>query len=282
MTRDLRFGLNLIGQGDLGEVRDQVKWADDHGVDVVVVPDHLGVGAPIPMMLAAAQVSPTIRVGTFVLSTPFYNPHLLARDFATVDRQTEGRIEIGLGAGYVEQEFAAAGIPFPSAGARVDNVTSTLSALRNLLTSDTHWPRPLQSPPPLLVAGTGDRILKAGAQHADIIAISDAPSYERLAERVGYVRTHAGERFPGIELNLGFFDIAIGRDPDLGLARVYRPGETDVQILASPTFLHGPKTQVVERLVQFREELGISYFTYIGANPAAAADFATLIAEIRR
>ncbi len=86
-----RFGTNLISHGDPVQIREQVRQAEDCGVDVVVVPDHLGVGAPFPVMLAAASASTSIRVGSFVLTTGFYSPRLLARDIATIDRLTGGR-----------------------------------------------------------------------------------------------------------------------------------------------------------------------------------------------
>ncbi|WP_234796916.1 TIGR03621 family F420-dependent LLM class oxidoreductase [Mycobacteroides chelonae] len=276
-----RFGTNLISHGDPLQIREQVRQAEDCGVDVVVVPDHLGVGAPFPVMLAAASASTSIRVGSFVLTTGFYSPRLLARDIATIDRLTGGRVEIGLGAGYVEQEYEAAGVPFLSPAGRVQQLADALGALRGLLSSPQHWPRPVQVPVPIMIAGKGDKILKLAAQQADIVAISDAKTNADLAERAAYVLAAAGQRTDTPELNLGIFDVAIDRAPDLGLMRVYRPHDSDEQLLASPTLLHGSKGALIERIIAFREELGISYLTYMGVDPRGLKDFHALIAALR-
>ncbi|WP_286151220.1 MULTISPECIES: TIGR03621 family F420-dependent LLM class oxidoreductase [unclassified Mycobacterium] len=275
-----RFGTNLISHGDIGQIRDQVRQAEDCGVDVIVVPDHLGVGAPFPVMLAAASVSTTVRVGSFVLTTGFYSSRLLARDIATADRLTDGRVEIGLGAGYVQQEYEAAGVPFLSPAARVQQLADAVGALRGLLSSPHHWPRPVQSPVPIMIAGKGDKILKLAAQQADIIAISDAKTRADLAERAAYVLAAAGHRADSPELNLGIFDVAIDRSPDLGLMRVYRPHDSDDELLASPTLLHGSKGELIEQILALREELGISYLTYMGVDPRGLKDFHSLIAAL--
>ncbi|WP_236737523.1 TIGR03621 family F420-dependent LLM class oxidoreductase [Mycobacteroides franklinii] len=276
-----RFGTNLISHGDPVQIRDQVRRAEDCGVDVVVVPDHLGVGAPFPVMLAAASVSTNIRVGSFVLTTGFYSPRLLARDIATCDRLTDGRIEIGLGAGYVQQEYEAAGVPFLSPAGRVRQLADAVDALRGLLSSSDHWPRPVQSPVPIMIAGKGDKILKLAAQQADIVAISDARTRAELAERAAYVRNAAAQHADTPELNLGIFDVAIDRAPDLGLMRVYRPGDSDEELRASPTLLHGSRGELVEQIISLREELGISYLTYMGADPRGLKDFHALIAALK-
>ncbi|MFA4085179.1 LLM class flavin-dependent oxidoreductase [Mycobacteroides salmoniphilum] len=93
----------------------------------------------------------------------FYSPRLLARDIATVDRLTDGRVEIGLGAGYVQQEYEAARVPFLSAAGRVQQLADAVGAVRDLLSSSHHWPRPIQSTVPIMIAGKGDKILKIAA-----------------------------------------------------------------------------------------------------------------------
>ncbi len=232
-------------------------------------------------MLAAASVSTSVRVGSFVLTTGFYSPRLLARDIATVDRLTDGRVEIGLGAGYVQQEFEAAGVPFLSPAGRVRQLADAVTALRGLLNSRDHWPRPVQSPVPIMIAGKGDKILKLAAQEADIVAISDAKTLAELAERAAYVRDAAGQRVDMPELNLGIFDVAIDRTPDLGLMRVYRPSDSDDQLLASPTLLHGSKNELIEQILELREATGISYLTYMGVDARGLNDFHALIAALR-
>mgnify|MGYP002654094217 CR=1 FL=1 len=99
------------------------------GFDVIGVPDHLGMLAPFPAMMLAAEATERVRLNTFVLNAPFYSPALLARDLATVDQLSGGRLEIGLGAGYVKAEFDAAGIPFGRPGQRVDHLEEVVDHL---------------------------------------------------------------------------------------------------------------------------------------------------------
>src|SRR5690606_35169848 len=96
----------------------------------VCVPDHLGIFAPFPALAVAAQATNRVRLGTFVLNAAFYNPVLLARDAASTDQLSDGRLELGLGTGYAKAEFDAAGIPFPGPGARVDHLRHTVTELR--------------------------------------------------------------------------------------------------------------------------------------------------------
>ncbi len=121
MAREFRFGIGLRTIGSAQRLRDRVRQFADLGYDVVHFPDHLGAPAPLPAMVAAAEAAPGIRVGTYVLNAAFYRPALLARDIGDVNLLCGGRLEAGLGTGYVREEFEAAGIPYPSAGERVEH-----------------------------------------------------------------------------------------------------------------------------------------------------------------
>ena len=114
-TRPTRFGLGLGFVGSVAETVEKAKRAADVGFDVVMVGDHLGDSGPLPTLVAIADAVPSIRISTLVINAPLYRPALLARDLATVDAASGGRLEIGLGSGYVEGDFAGAGVPFPSA-----------------------------------------------------------------------------------------------------------------------------------------------------------------------
>src|SRR4051794_9272258 len=107
-----RFGVNVMAPGSRSEWVSRAHRAEMLGYDVFAVPDNLGMPAPFPTLLLAAEATERIRLGTFVLKTPFYNPVLLARDVAALDQFSGGRVELGLGAGYAKDEFDAAGIPF--------------------------------------------------------------------------------------------------------------------------------------------------------------------------
>jgi alkanesulfonate monooxygenase SsuD/methylene tetrahydromethanopterin reductase-like flavin-dependent oxidoreductase (luciferase family) len=110
--------------------------------------------APFPSLVAAAQVTTRPRLGTLVLNAGFYKPALLARDVASTDQLVNGRLEVGLGAGYAQKEYEAAELPFPSAGQRIDYLEHTVVELRRLLADDDHRPSGTQHPtPPLMIAG---------------------------------------------------------------------------------------------------------------------------------
>ena len=280
-TRDFRFGVNLLGRGGADEFLAQVREAERCGVDVILLPDHLELGAPFPMLAATAAAAPTVRVGTFVLNAGFYRPALLAREVASIDELSGGRFEIGIGAGYVESEFAAAGLSFGTPGERVQHLRETVLALKDLLGSDDHEPPSVQRPPPVMIAGAGDKILTFAAQHADIVALAVVADDEALAERVDFIRSVAGDRFDQLELNLIILDLAIDRDPDLDVLRSHRPTDTDTELLALPNGLRGSHAEVVARIRELRDRFGISYLTPIDPPAADLQAYGRVIAELR-
>jgi probable F420-dependent oxidoreductase len=112
-SRPFRFGVTLLSTGSRSEWQAKARQVQELGYDVLQVPDHLGMPAPFPALVSAAEMTSTLRLGTFVLNTGFYHPAVLARDVAETDQLTDGRLELGLGTGYAEAEFEAAGLPFP-------------------------------------------------------------------------------------------------------------------------------------------------------------------------
>jgi probable F420-dependent oxidoreductase len=280
-ARDFRFGVNLLARGTAEDFLDQVRHAERCGVDVVLLPDHLELGAPFPMLVAAAAAAPSVRIGNFVLNAGFYRPALLARDIAGIDQLSGGRFEIGLGAGYVEWEFEAAGIPFGTAGERVRHLRDMVIALRELLVDSDHVPPPVQTPPPIMIAGTGDKVLRLAAEHADIVALAALADDDALAERVEYVRTHAGSRFEHLEINLIIFDLAIDREPDLETLRGHRPDATDTELLRLPNALYGSHDEVVARIRELRDRFGVTYLTPIEPSAADLDAYGRVIAELK-
>src|SRR3954466_952198 len=151
MSRSFRFGVNLVTPASAEEWRAKCRRAEELGYDVILVPDHLGMVAPFPALVAAATVTERPRLGTFVLNAGFWNPALLAREVATTDALTGGRLELGLGTGYVQAEHDTAGLPYGSPGERVDHLVRTVAELERLLGSPEHQPRPAQPRVPLLI-----------------------------------------------------------------------------------------------------------------------------------
>lgn len=277
MVRDFRFGIGVRSVKSAQKLRDTVKRFEDLGFDVLHVPDHLGrfgIPAPFPTMVAAAEYAKTMRVGTFVINAAFYKPAILARDAIAVDVLSEGRLDLGLGTGYVREEFEAAEMPYPSAGERVDHLRHTTTYLKE--TAPTI---------PILIAGNGDRVLRIAAQHADIIGLTgggvpEYPGHDPLAERIEFVRNAAGERFADLELNIAITGVPTDSSgiPDLALTRGYAPDATEEQLLALPTVLTGTPRDIADTLRARRDNYGITYFT---VQDYHAEYFAKVIAELR-
>ena len=270
-SRNFRFGIGLRSIKSPDRLREKVRKFEDLGFDVIHFPDHIGAPAPFPAMVAAAAAARTIRVGTFVLNAAFYSPALLARDAVDTDLLSDGRLELGLGTGYVREEFEAAEIPYPSAGERVAHLRHTTTYLKDVAPSI-----------PLLIAGNGDKVLTIAAQHADIIGLTgggipEHPGDDPLAERVDFVRAAAGDRIDDLELNLAVTAVPTDSSgiPDLTLTRAYFPDATDDQLSAMPTVLSGSPAEMADTLRAQREHYGITYFTvqdYHGANFAHVID----------
>ncbi|TVT35201.1 TIGR03621 family F420-dependent LLM class oxidoreductase [Amycolatopsis rhizosphaerae] len=261
--KDFRFGVNILAAGSRPEWQDTARRVEDLGYDVLLVPDHLGMPAPFPALMSAAEVTTRPRLGTLVLNAGFYKPALLARDVAAVDELSDGRFELGLGAGYVAEEFAAAELPFPSARQRIDHLEHTTVEVNRLLGEAGRRV-------PVMIAGQGDRVLGMAARHADIVAIAGvrtAPSggVEPLTDRIEVVRKAAGDRFDRLELSLLISAVHLdGEELDLSMTRRFYPALSDEELLALPGVLHGSAQQIAETLHEYRETYGITYLTAIG------------------
>ncbi|MEU2713126.1 LLM class F420-dependent oxidoreductase [Streptomyces sp. NPDC007205] len=276
MPRPFRFGVNLLTPAPAAEWRAKCRRAEELGYDVILVPDHLGMVAPFPALVAAAEATERPRLGTFVLNAGFWNPALLAREVATTDALTGGRLELGLGTGYVPAEHEAAGLPYGSPGERVDHLRRTVAELDRLLGSPEHQPRPARPRVPLLIGANGDRMLRLAAEHADIAAFTGARpgrtpggleplTAEELDERVARYRSVAAGRAQEAELNLLLQLVAVTDDPGPVLKPLLeRQSQLTLDdALALPIVLAGPLEDVVERVRAQRERFGFSYLTVL-------------------
>lgn len=279
MPRPFRFGVNLLSPTSAAEWRAKCRRAEQLGYDVILVPDHLGMPAPFPSLVAAAEATERPRLGTFVLNAGFWNPTLLARDVATTDALTGGRLELGLGTGYVQAEHDKAGLPWGSPRERVDHLLRTIEELDRLLGSDEHEPRPAQGPRvPLLIGANGDRMLRITAEHADIAAFTGARTVaggslepltaEELDERVARYREFAAGRKEPAELNLLIQIVEITEDRSAAvqpwLGRI--PHLSEEQVLQLPLVLVGTLEEIVDQVLAQRERYGFSYLTVLEPN----------------
>jgi probable F420-dependent oxidoreductase len=296
--RDFRFGFNFFDLRSREDFVERCRRAERFGFDVALVPDHLGVPAPFPTMVAAADATERLRVGTLVLNVGFWNPHLLAREVATADRLTGGRVELGLGAGHMKWEFDEAGIPWQPFGERVDRLAETIEELGRLFAApvyeqskpvnDHYGLAPLApeqrtgfkgSGPPLLVGGTGDTVLRLAAEHADIVGIAGTyqakgqppgtlllGTAEQAAERVAFVRKLAGDRADDLEWNVLVQQVVVTEDRRAAAEAMAPlvPYLGVEEILETPFLLIGTEEQIAEQIRAARERYGFTYFTVHG------------------
>ncbi|MEV5715247.1 LLM class F420-dependent oxidoreductase [Amycolatopsis mediterranei] len=279
MTGDFRFGVNMVVPDSRAAWVEKCRKAEDLGYDVLSTADHLGMAPPFPALVLAGEVTSRVKLNTFVLNTPFYNPVLLARDVTGTDQFTDGRLELGLGAGYVKEEFEAAGMPFPSARERVDHLERTITELKRLYADPDHQPAPVgPEGPPLLLAGRGDRILTLAAEHADVIGFTGtaktpdgaalAPATaEDIEERVKFVRSKLGDRDAEFNLLVHFVRITENRKAALEeFEGTFRGLMTAGQLAELPTVLAGTPAEVAEQIRAHRERFGLTYYTVLEHN----------------
>ncbi|MCX4678768.1 LLM class F420-dependent oxidoreductase [Streptomyces sp. NBC_01433] len=276
MTRPFRFGVNMLTLTGSVEWRDRCRRAEQLGFDVILVPDHLGMPAPFPALVAAAEATERPQVGTFVLNAGFWNPTLLAREAAGTDALTEGRLELGIGTGYVREEHEQAGLPFLSPGGRVDHLRRTVEEVDRLLRDETHLPAAVRRPrPPLMIGGNGDRVLRLAAEYADIVAFTGAAAgsdgsltmitAEQLDERVAAYHGFASDRTTPAELNLLLQKVAVTGDRRGAVSDLQPPFAhlADETLLELPLFAVGTVRQIADQLREQRERFGFSYLTVL-------------------
>lgn len=277
MTHPFRFGVVAAFARSGEEWAAKARHVESLGYATMVMPDTLRYTlAPLPALAAAAAATRNLRLGPYVLANDFRNPVLLAKDVATLDLLSGGRVELGLGAGRPDaaSENRMLGVPFDRGGVRVSRLAESLALLKRLLGGETASapgpyyavseaevsPPPVQKPhPPILIAGSGRRLLSLAAREADMVAFGIAPTEteEAAAEKVGWVREAAGSGFDRLELNLNL--MAVGdRVPRQVTARMGLDagGLTAAGSVAAVT---GSTDQMCETLLRRRERLGISY-----------------------
>jgi probable F420-dependent oxidoreductase len=289
--KPFRFGVNVWSAGSRAEWADKARKVEDLGYDVLTVPDHLAeILAPIPAAVSAADATTRLRVGTNVLNNDLRHPVLVAREAATADLLTDGRLQLGLGAGHMRSEYDEAGLGFDPGGLRVERLAEAVTVIKGLLRGERvtfagrHYrvtghrihPLPAQRPhPPILIGGNRPRLLELAAREADVVGLSGI-SFRRggterdltgwsppaVDERVRLVREAAGERAERLELCALVQRVVVTdarRQAAEELARRWPELSADV-ILGAPYALVGTVDQLVEDLRERRERWGISYY----------------------
>ena len=292
MPRPFRFGVVEAHAPSRTVWVTIARRVEELGYATLLIPDRMNVGslAPTAALAVAASVTTSLRVGSYVFCNGYRHPVLLAREVATLDLLSDGRFEPGLGTGVSSSEFQQLGIPYGSAGARVEHLAETLQIMKRLFTEETvsfsgkyytitemkGYPRPAQKPhPPILVAGAGERMLKLAAREADIIAIGSKitaqgvdPADATLEQKIAWIKEAAGDRFADLELCQTIFDLEITNS---GTALSSQPGGWSIPGRPLTT------EQAVAHLLEQRERYG---FSYLQVSAGQVENFAPVVARL--
>lgn len=297
------------GAADATAWKELVHRVDSEGYDMIHMPQHRGTKGLSPLVALAfvAGHSPRLRFGSLVLDNESVHPALIARDAATLDLLSEGRLELGIGAGWLEADHVSIGQPFDAAGPRIERLSEAIDVLRLCWRGDEanfagrHYTlngavnHPLPTRPdgiPVLVGGGGRKVLELAARKADIVSLVPNMSAGKVGresaanatgaatrDKLRWVRDAAGARFGSIELHTNLTNVFVTDDrrPTMEkVAKGYGLAEPD-EALEIPHVVIGTVAQCVEQLLERRAATGISHYTVFEANLDA---FAPILSEL--
>ena len=288
-----RFGVQFSTSTSGDVYRETVRKIEDLGYSTVFCPDHFDdQWAPTVALTVAAEATTNLRVAALVYDVDYRHPVTLAKEIATLDVVSGGRVEFGIGAGWMTHDYEAAGIQFDRPGVRIDRMLEAIEVMRGLWSGEpfdfrgshyeisglTGTPSPHQSGgPPIIVGGGGKRVLTEAALRADIVGLnaslhagSVGPETalsalgERFLERRNWVEEAAGDRFPEIELQMNTFMTAVtnttseANEMFEGMAPMF--GLSPEQARTIPMVLAGTISDVCDQLHRYRELYGTSYW----------------------
>ena len=306
--RPFRFGVQAGGSHGSRDWRDLARHVEDLGYSTLFVPDHFidTEMAPMVAISFAAAVTEQLRVGMLVLGNDYKHPAVTAKEAATVDLLSDGRLEFGLGAGWMQTDYEALGLAYDPPKVRIDRLAEALAVVKGAwgdepfnhtgpsytIRSYNGIPKPVQKPhPPILVGGGGPRLLRLAGREADIVGINPnlragaitndairSSLADQTSQKVQWIRDGAGPRFDELELQIRYFLAAITDDAH-GLAESLAPGFgiSPDDALASGVALVGTVDEVCDTLVQRRERWGVSYIVVGDDNFPA---FAPVVARL--
>ncbi len=294
--RPFRFGVQASKAATAREWAELARRTEAAGYSVLTMPDHFTDQlAPVPALMAALDATTTLRVGALVFDNDYKHPVVLAKELATMDVLSDGRTEIGLGAGWMISDYEQAGIPYDSPKVRIDRFVEGLAIIKGVMQdgpfsfSGQHYtvtnydgqPKPAQKPlPPILIGGGGPRVLKFAAREADIIGINGTltagvvgpealatMTAESVDEKVAIVAAEAERvgRLNDVEMNIRTFFVKVTNDRQKTVAGISSMfGVSEEMINSSPFALIGSVESCIEQLIERREKWGFSY-TIVGA-----------------
>jgi probable F420-dependent oxidoreductase len=304
--RTFRFGVQ-IAKAPSGGLGADARKAEDLGYSTMFLPDHFGDQlAPVPALMAIADATADLRVGALVFDNDYKHPVVLAKEIATIDVLSGGRVEFGLGAGWMNTDYEQSGIPKDRDGVRIARLAEALEVIKGLWASGPfsfagdHYtitgldglPKPSQQPhPPILIGGGGPKVLGIAARHADIVGINPSipagevgpdaardAAADRVDQKVEWLREAAGARIDEIELNALVFVVNVTDDPEPVremMAGIF--GVSADLVAASPYVWVGSVPEICDQLRAARERWGFSYFV---VQADALDSVAPIVAEL--
>ena len=308
--RPFRFGVQASTAPTAREWADFAKRVEDTGFDVLTMPDHFTQQlAPVPALMAAMDATTTLRTGALVFDNDYKHPVVLAKELATMDVLSDGRTEIGLGAGWMISDYEQAGIAYDSPKVRIDRFIEGIRVIKGAMsdgpfsfngehysiTNYEGFPKPVQRPcPPLLIGGGGKRVLTFAAKEADIIGINGtltagvvgpealstmtAESVDEKVAIVAQAATDAG-RLHDIEMNIRTFFVKVTDEREKTVDGISSMFGVDKEMIdSSPFALIGSVDYCIEELIARREKWGFSY-TIVGAENVE--ECAPIVAALR-
>ena len=289
MPRPFRFQVSSSATPDARGWRELARKVEDLGYDSLAIADHLDEQfAPLPALMAAAAATNHLVLTPLVLANDYRHPAVLAKELATLDLLADGRLEVGIGAGWMATDYERAHLPFDSPGVRIARLAESITVLKGLFADEPltfagrHYqiaaldglPKPAQRPhPPFLVAGGGRHVLSLAAREADTVGINvnlaagvidgrigPSATDAAMLEKLSWIRDAAGDRFATLELHVRT-QIAMVHDNPREVAELLASslGISAEDALQSPHALVGSIDTIVEMLLERRERYGISY-----------------------
>ena len=299
-----RFGVQAAVAPTMSAWRDQARMAEDLGYSTLYVSDHLDAQfEPLVAMTVAAEATSTLHVGSGVLNNDLRNPVVLAKQIATLGLTAEGRVEVGLGAGWLRSDYEQAGIAFDEPAVRVDRLAESLAVMKTLWSEgaatfagryytvrDAHCdPRPA-SPPRVIVGGGSRRILTVAAQQADTVGVNislasgekggdlaSQATFDHFDRCLTWIRDAAPDRFDSIELQIVAFATRVVASQRAALRTATMLGLPGEDALELPIALIGTADELCERLLERRKRWG---FTNIVVPGEAMESFAPVVAQL--
>ncbi len=304
--KPFRFGVQLQKSESGADWVEQARRIESHGYAVATMPDHFDAQfAPVPALQAILSATTTLRASALVFDNDYKHPLVLAKELATMDVLSGGRVEIGLGAGWMIADYEQAGMTYDRAGVRIDRFVEGLAVIKGVMGDEPFsfegehyvirnhdgFPKPLQGPhPPVIIGGGGPRVLGIAAREADIVGVNgtlhagvigpeaiSTMTREAVIDKVAIVAdaARAARRLDHIEMNVRTFFVSVTDDRDAQIsAMAGMIGVDDDMIAESPFALIGNVDQICDTLVARREEFGFSY-VIVGAGELD--DFAPVV-----